>query len=373
MKVVFDTNIVHDDFHLQGARVNKLVSAAKKLDYDLMVPDVVVDEMVSQYRNKLLQCIHGYANLLKLVSRTQGGDDKIDRDAFIKQQTSDYEAFLRKRLIELGIQVIDYPTIDIRTLVSKDLYVRKPFKEIKEGYIGYRDALLWESVKSVCQPPTALIEEPQVEFLTENTKDFAGSGYSLHQDLVEELKDAGLAENCILLEPDIKAFFETKINPELETLEQIKITLQQSGKFNRFDLSDEVSKVLSEDYVTEVLNESDFDSGERAHIPGYMEDPTIRRVDIPIIKDVSVRRLSDQIVLIEVQAAVEVGLDFFVFKPDYYLIDEDRLPDIVDGEWNEHYMYCESTIDVYFHLAFRTTPKVGKILSLNVQVEEVLT
>jgi hypothetical protein len=122
--------------------------------------------------------------------------------------------------------------------------------------------------------------------------------------------------------------------------------------------------------VTDILKESDYDSGDHYHLPGYMEDPTIGNVNIPCIDDVMVRRLSDQSVLIEVEANVNVDLDFFVYKADYYLIDEDDAPYIVDNDWNDHYMWCEDSVDVHFHLTFRTTPKLGKILSVDVQVEE---
>ena len=77
MKLVFDTNIIHEDFHLYGGRITKLCSAAEKLGYDLMIPDVVVDETVNQYRKKLLDNYSGYAGVMKLVARTQGADDKL--------------------------------------------------------------------------------------------------------------------------------------------------------------------------------------------------------------------------------------------------------------------------------------------------------
>lgn len=370
MKLVFDTNIIHKDFHLMGPRISKLTSAAKKLGYDLLIPEVVVDEMVSQYREELLKHIPGYSEILKLDARTQGGDSKFDRDSFVSDKTKEYETYLRNKLRTLGIKIIKYPKVDIKELVSKELNVKKPFKAIKDGNIGYRDALIWETIKSVCQIPTTLIEDPQVEFLSENTRDFAGADNALHPDLVQELNKAGLAENCVTLVPDVKAFFETRIDTELEEIEQIKTALEKTGKYNRFELKEEVSRVLTEDYVTEVLTETDYDSGEQYHLPRYMEEPTISNVNIPSVEDVTVRRLSDQSVLIEIEVSVLVDLNFFVFKSDYYLFDEDDAPYIVDHDWNDHYMWCEDSVNVPFHLAFRATPKLGKVLSVDVQVEE---
>lgn len=372
MKLVFDTNIIHEDFHLYGPRITKLCSAAEKLGYNLMIPDVVVDEMVNHYRQELLKNFSGYARIEKLVARTRGGEDIFDKDKFISDKVHEYEIFLKQRLGNLGIKTIAYPKIDIKELVSKELKVKKPFKEIKESVIGYRDALIWECVKSICQPQQTLIEDPQIEFLTENFKDFAGAEKTLHPDLVEELINAGCASNCVTLITDVNKYFETKIDTELEELEQIKEALINTGKFNRFDVMEEIKGALTLDYVKDLLNNSDFDSERSYYLPGYVEDPSINYVDSPFVDNISVRRLTDQNVLIEIQASVLVDMDFLVYKPDYYTYAEDKKLLILEEDWNDYYMLCEGTAKLSANLTFRTTPKLGKVLSANVQIKETV-
>ena len=371
MKLVFDTNIIHDDFHLKGSRITKLCSAATKLGYDLLIPEVVVDEMVNQYRKKMASSLPGYAEVVKMMARTQEKTDKYDKEAFLQTNVDEYERFLLKQIAELGIQTIPYPSVDIKELVHKDLKVKKPFKEVKDGNIGYRDALIWESIKSICQQPLALIEDPQIVFLTENTRDFADSNKTLHPDLLKELKGAGLTENCVVLIPDIKVFFEKQIDTELEELDEIKEKLLKEGRYNRFNLREEAERVLNQDYIKDIIDVSDFDSGQRYYLPEYVEEPTVNDVEIPRIEDVAVRRLADQTVLIEVFATVAVELDFFVYKSDYFLFDEDRMPYIIESDWNDHYMWCSGTAYVHANLSFRTSPKLGKVLSVDVQVTEV--
>ena len=372
MILVFDTNIIHEDFYLQGSRISRLCSAAEKLGYELMVPEVVVDEMLNQYRKRILQNIPGYASVLRMVARTQGIVDKFDKEVFVDERVREYETFLKKRLSDIKIDIIAYPKVDARTLVLKQLGAKKPFREMKDGIVGTCDAVIWESVKTVCRPSDALIEDPQVELLTNNIKDFAGPDKNLHPDLVLELKNAGFAENCVALIPDIDCYFKDRIDPELEELEKIKRVLLKDGKFNRFDVAQESARVLNQDFIAEVLNDLDFDSGQRFYLPNYVEDPTINNVNDPVIKDITVRRLSDQSVLIEVQAIVSVDLDFFVENSNYFTLDEDHLPDILDSTWNDYYMWCEGSADVSASLAFRTTPKLGKILSEDVQVTGVV-
>ena len=371
MKLVFDTNIIHEDFHLHGPRIAKLCSATEKLGYELMVPEVVVDEMANQYRKKILQNLAGYTSVLKMTARTQGNEDKFDKDAFLSEKVKQYELFLRQRLDELGIKVIAYPQVDAKALVAKELCVRKPFREIKDGIIGVRDSLIWESVKSLCKPSQDLIEDPQIMFLTANTKDFAGFDGTLHPDLVQELKNAGYAENCVSLVSNIDEFFKNSIDTSLEELEQIRSALIKTGKFNRFDVMEESERLLDKDFLTDILNVVDFDSGQPCYIPGGIEEPTVKYVDEPIIEDVTVRRLSDHAVLVEVQASVEVDWDFFVEKANYCLFEDGKMPSIIDGDLNDYYMLCEGSAKLSVNLTFTTTPRLGKIISEDVQVTDV--
>ena len=314
----------------------------------------------------------GYSVVVKMINEVRTGTkSKKKKDIFINKSVDDYKPVLLSRLHELGIHIIPYPNVDAKRLVSKDLLLKKPFREVKEETTGLCDAMIWESIKSICDRPTALIEDPQIEFLCANTKDFAISINTLHPDLVSELKEAGYLENCVELVSDIDEFFKKKIDAELEELNGIKSALLKTGKFNRFDLGEEASKILNEDFMEENLLESDFDSGNYVHLSGYCEDPTIRYVNEPKIKEIEVRRLADQTVLIEAKAIVLVEMDYFVYAADYYLIDDDKQPAILDDNWNEHYYWVEGTAEVTSALTFRTTAKVGKVLSQDAEITDV--
>ena len=355
MKLVLDTNVIHDDFMLHGPRITKLCSAAPSLGYDVLVPEVVFDEVVNQYRKKLLQSMSGYSAVVKMIDEVKTGAKRsFEREAFVKKCIDDYKPVLLSRLHELGIHIIPYPSVDAKKLISKDLLLKKPFREVKEETTGLCDAMIWESIKSICVKPTALIEEPQIVFLCANTKDFAISTNTFHPDLVSELKEAGYLENCVELISDIDVFFKKRIDAELEELNGIKSALLKTGKFNRFDLAEEASKILNENFMEENLLESDFDSGNYVHLSGYCEDPTIRYVNV-----------------IEAKATVLVEMDYFVYAADYYLIDNDKQPAILDDNWNDHYYWVEGTAEVTTALTFRTTAKVGKVLSQDAEITDV--
>ena len=367
MKLILDTNIIHGDFFLQGSRISKLCSAAPKLGYELMIPEVVYDEMVDQYRRELEKHFASYEKVISITNRVRSGGvvKRFDKVSFLEEKIAEYRTMFSTRLDDLHIRVIPYPVVDIKTLVSKELLRKKPFKEVKEHGVGYRDALIWETVKSLCAPQEELIDErSQIEFLTENTDDFADSDGNLHPSLVEELIAKGCLGNCVLLISNVQEFFETQIDKELENLENIKNALLDKGKFNRFNLEQELGSLLNKDFLEKEIFDSDFDSGELLYFPGYYEDPSIILIDNPIPQEISVRRLEDESVLIEVQASISLTLDFFIFVPDYYnYLENDKKLDVIDWNWNEHYLLAERTVTVLTSLSFKTTPSLGKTIS----------
>lgn len=367
MKLILDTNIIHGDFFLQGSRISKLCNAAPKLGYELMIPEVVYDEMVDQYRRELEKHFASYERLVSLTNRARSGNvvKRLDRVSFLQDRITEYQTVFSTRLVDLKIQVIPYPTVDIKLLVSKELLRKKPFKEVKEHGVGYRDALIWETVKSLCVPQEELIDErSQIGFLTENTDDFADSDGSLHPTLVEELNAKGCLGNCVQLISNVQKFFETQIDKVLENLDNIKNALLDKGKFNRFNLEQELDSLLNKDFLEKEVFDADFDSGELLYLPGYYEEPSIFLIDNPIPQDISVRRLEDESVLIEVEASISLTLDFFVFVPDYYnYLENDKKVEVIDWNWNEHYLLAERTVTVLTSLSFKTTPSLGKTLS----------
>lgn len=375
MKLIIDTNIIHGDFHLKGARISKLCSASTALGYELMIPEVVFDEVVNQYRRELEKYWPSYEKMISLVGRTKSGTlaKELDKKAFFSAKMEEYIVFLSSKLKELGIKIVPYPAVDLKKLISKEMLRKKPFKEIKEHGVGYRDALIWETVISLCAPREGRQDErPQVEFLTENTVDFAGADGRLHQDLVDELIDKGLLGNSVQLIPNAKEFFETRIDSELLELDNIKKALLTKGRFNRFDLEQELLVALNDSYLERELFDSDFDSGDPRFIPGYFEEPSISGMDTPIAKGISVRKLVDESVLIEIEASLDVTIDFFVYTPDYYnYLEDDKSVFVIDWNWNEHYILAQRDITVIVTLSFKMTPAVGKILSSECVIDDV--
>ena len=152
MKKIYllDTNVIYRDYKLDSGWVYKLSDAAKKLGYEVLIPEVAVDEIFHQYRDELVKAYDKYckgANLLsdlglKPIKLTTGED-------YIETTLKEKKRLYLKRLNELGFSVLPYPKTKHEQIVAKELSGRKPFSSSKKGY---RDSLIWETVKEQLIP-----------------------------------------------------------------------------------------------------------------------------------------------------------------------------------------------------------------------------
>lgn len=150
MKVVLDTNIIFSDFHLKGAKIKNLCESTKSIGGVVYIPELVIDESINKYKEQLQlgnsKIDKGISDLKRLIGKTVFENPITDK--YIIDEVDEYQKGFRKQIKNLGIKIIPYPTIKHQELVKRDLARKKPFQESGKGY---RDALIWESVKSLCE------------------------------------------------------------------------------------------------------------------------------------------------------------------------------------------------------------------------------
>ena len=106
MKIIIDTNIINKDYKLHGKYIVTLSGAAAKLGYDVCVPEVVVDEIVSHYKDELVEAydtyLKGVSKLKKLLPEMP---KSITSKALIEDQLQkfrvQYEAELQSKNIKI--------------------------------------------------------------------------------------------------------------------------------------------------------------------------------------------------------------------------------------------------------------------------------
>ncbi|MBB4038234.1 putative nucleic acid-binding protein [Dysgonomonas hofstadii] len=361
MKVVLDTNIIFGDFHLKGAKIKNLCESTKSIGGTVYIPELVIDESINKYKEQLQlgnsKIDKGISDLKRLIGKTVF--DNPITDEYIIKEVEEYQKEFRKQIKKLGINIIPYPTIKHKELVKRDLARKKPFQESGKGY---RDALIWENVKSLCEKSPELFDIPKIVFINKNYKDFCEKDFSLHPDLKEDLVNNGLQEGSVRIVEEIDIFVNDYIKPQQKILKSILTKLNKNKRYNDIDLNSEI-----EDRVIKYLSHREFDY-EESPFRQEFENPSVVSVDEPSYTVTDVRQISEDEILIEIDVDVDCEFDFFIFKSDAMCMDEDELPYIWNNDWNKHYMAASKTIPVKLKMSLIVDTAFNEILSDDIEI-----
>ena len=360
MKVILDTNIIFSDFHLKGARIKNLCESVKSTGDTVHIPEVVVDESINKYREKTRECKLKIDRGISDFKRLTGKDveDNPISDEFILKESEKYARSFKKQLQELGIKIIPYPSISHQELVKRDLARKKPFQETGKGY---RDALIWESVKSICEKSLSLFENPKIIFVNKNHKDFCEEGL-LHPDLKEDLVNNGINEDYVRVIEDIDIFIKEYIKPKQKILKNIQEELNANKQYNGIYLNTEINN-----RITEFLLHREFDY-EESPFRQEFENPSVVGINEPSFTVMEVRQISEEEFFVEVKIDVDCEFNFFIFKSDAMCMDEDELSYIWDSDWNKHYMAASKTIPIKLKVTLIVNSSFEAVLSDDIEI-----
>ncbi len=172
-------------------------------------------------------------------------------------------------------------------------------------------------------------------FVTENKWDFVDDG-KLHPDLRSDLRDKGIDEGRLHLYLSRADFFEEKIKPELETMDDLRLQFQTDSidGFKRRDIEPEVERWYSYQTVTLELPDS---NGDEARIKHIMSS------EIDSMCDVWKMDADEYAISFNVTLAADV--EYYVDKSDGYGSESPEY-EIEDWDWNEHVMLVSTSVDV---------------------------
>jgi len=230
MKIVIDTNIFCQDYHLEKPHFRVLLEGCGVIPATIHIPEVVFDEVINRYREDLEEAVAKYdANCRTLTALTKSS---MNTNFDICQLVDVYKNYLTAKIKERGIELVSYPDIPHKKIVERDLARKKPFK--RDGS-GYRDCLIWENVKRVC-----MWGDNQVAFITNNPKDF-GEGPHIDDDLAGEISN----KRYLRVYRSLKDFNDNMITPKLLKLEELR-SLLQSEQLEQFDLREWLANNLKD-------------------------------------------------------------------------------------------------------------------------------
>ena len=362
MKIIIDTNIINKDYKLHGKYIVTLSGAAAKLGYDVCVPEVVVDEIVSHYKDELLEAHDTYnKGVSKLKKLLPEMPKSIISELIVEDQLQKFREQCEGELQAKNIKILPYPNVDHKSIVAKELDKKKPFKDSQKGY---RDSLIWETVKSELIPAKDLFDECQILLLTRNIKDFADAS-GLHKDLKDELLELGYSDNVIELVTDCEKFFKDVIQSEFEELDKIKEAFNAKGSYNRISVQNDIAQIFSMQFVEHMLDSVD-DYGLQMGLPYYCESPFVEFVDDPIAETESVIRLADGTVMIGCNVRIGAEISYCIDRSNFGDAYDDIHPHVTNYGHNDHYLEASNLIELNAVVNIRTTKMLSKILTTEV-------
>ncbi len=329
---VIDTNFIHLDFFLRGTNITVLTLSAKNLGYHVYMPQVVFDEMCDQYNEEVDKTITKQEKYKEAIDRVTPHKNKIV-EIQDEQLKASYPSILMKRCGSLEITILDYPHINHRDVVQRELQNRKPFKSSSKGY---RDTLIWETVLEF----GGILEgDSHIVFLTKNTKDFAKENEpeQLHADLTDDCIKTGLAKEKISLISDFQGFIEKDLLPASEQMEERIKELLISFAVGNINIHDIIDTNLKQESLQHLFDYNP-EIGQTPYAPGVYERVMLHFVSPYNMSIYDVRRISENDVLISVQVEFDIYMDCLIFKGDLALIDDKSMPTVFDRNWNEHYV-----------------------------------
>jgi hypothetical protein len=312
----------------------------------LFIPEIVILEVKSLFKKRITQHTQSVRELNNLLS---GINEKValrDADTMIKL----YKEAFNKRLKALAAETPTYKDIPQEDIACRALSQRKPFTESGKGY---KDTLIWETIlRKIADPKGKTI------FITKNHKDFASEkdNKQLHPHLLDDLKAKQLPIDSVYLYTDMKSFVDENILAYLKQIEELK-----TGKYKSFSIqewfTDNRDDIISSAnrYVENLLSDSE------------LEDPTIRYIEDP--KEISVDdvRLTDEnTVYIDVAVISDAVIEVFVFKSSYGFVRERCPIEVLEYDWNEHYIWGQLVLELPISLSISFDLKKEKVQEFEV-------
>jgi len=161
MRIFLDTSIIVKEGYFRSGTIQAFLKAAKFLDFEVFVPEVVLDELNGKVRQEILERAGAYEKAARKLSTLTGSDlGQVNATDEIKKYTD----WLDELLNDNKVEVLPYPNTTAKELVTKSYSGVKPFKI---GGQGHKDFLIWSTIQEYLNRHPSTIK---TIFLTNNSK-----------------------------------------------------------------------------------------------------------------------------------------------------------------------------------------------------------
>ncbi len=304
--VVLDANALRRDRFFRSHAYRLLVREAREDRLRLVVPEVALDEALNLYREDVLNqhnAVRRAAHELKQLR----APIVLDEDGFDVNRAEDrYSEMLGSVFDAAGVHILPYPDVPHADVVERALRRARPFAP--DGKDGYRDTLVWESVKVLCvaEEGAALI------LVSGDWRAFSPSPDSreILPHLLIELESAGVRSADITRVPDVRTFTDENIPNVDARLVEVEHRLATEPEFAQTVIEEITGRLLALSVDHPMAGSTPIDINAE-----------IERIEVDWVDDVRHLRIIsakqwDDALLLEIQGEASVGLEVTVRRVD---------------------------------------------------------
>lgn len=356
--VVIDSTATFDDVTMSGTSWMQLLSLSYLERIVLAVPEVVVMETgrhrERQARTTLEAFLRAVAKLPKSMRSLRDLGVEVEWDppgSPVVPAVPGWEEAaeeVRERLTALLGRVLPVPDVSHAAVLARDLSGRKPFAASGKGY---RDCLIWESVKTVVEDAAF---DDKVIFVTDNTGDYCDDGGVLHPDLGRELDGSSgrltivRTLHDLMLDADVAPSVRGLAKDDAALHDHMQAWLSHSADDSRDD-GPTVHQLVERSVfgACDDLAGQAVQSGpdERGHggfdlveigLPDEMSEGEIDQA-LPLEGTLdwqTYETYEGGTLLVQATVLADLTVAGYVRKGDIPYLDSDRVT-VVDGDWND--------------------------------------
>ena len=273
--LVLDTNVIYQDFWMQGEAFQYLRSHVFA-GHSLIIPEVVMDETVNHF-SKLAENALARAKR-KTSEKSIGAFQRIYGLGAIPEHSDSklavkrYRSLLEQVIADSNGFVAQTPSISQSIIYKRSLEGKKPFSA--SGDKGYRDTLIWFTLLDLFDDNT------YITFITNNSGDFcADNSNELHADLIEDVRQK-VPISHLKIQRSLDEFISS-IDSDGEASAQAFVRALISGGFHGFDLWNWVEKNL-----IDLLPDDEQGDPNWAGLAWAAENPLLREIEEIVSLDI---------------------------------------------------------------------------------------
>lgn len=349
MQIFIDTNIIIQENFFRSTNALAFLKAARFLGFDIVIPEIVIDEVKANFSVTLAKNLTPYNKAQKIIASLTGVDQI---DISLDDEKEKYIKWLDDILEQYGVEILPYPQLPLKEIVTESYKAQKPFKKDGEGH---KDYLIWKTISLYINDQGNDVENC---FLTDNVHDFCEkqeNDWVLHSYLANQIQ-ADRSKPKVYR--NFKEIFEQKIDSSLQGVE-----ISDIPELSLSDLKTKAQEILEKDL--QLYSAYGFEG------LSFENDVTIDCVHDVNIGGWDLKEVDRDEVLITISGSVLIEVDGFIDKHDSYSMDGvDSKVHVIDSNWNDWVMAVTSTIRTPFELTLSYSKEENTITGHTVNLIE---